>query len=388
MSKDEVVEKESAGGEKSEQCGSLDDEHDVMTESFNWFSSAAEGRLRILKDDLKKADEPSWDNRLAVTALDWAIEIGAVVCAEYLAVRAAALAAKRIVKAATHKDSVENFTKEMFKAGIKAGAKAGVEAMNAHEGVATPDRFIEGQIEGVKGLASASQRHYLRVGRHQITTAADACALSESCSEVAMKEAAQKQVDTSRDAWVRYLAQSKLGTFRRNKDAPLTTNMTDDATRARVNDGSPGVVPADGPDLLKVARGAQPGVLGLFVKVPFNDRAGRRNGDPIVTYACLAGVNDTVRREYGNRPLEEVHIPVRVEVEAGEGWIKRFPRFTINLDETGQAMSISPAGRRWLIDYHREVSPNSTLSDDAAEADSLKQLVSQLYVHDIRRPLP
>jgi hypothetical protein len=375
----------------SQESGSIEDELAIASTSYLWYAKAAERELNALLVEVKAADEPTWNERLAGELLEAAIDLGAIASGHFLASKLGGFAMKFASSAAKaageHPEALTEAAHEFFKVGIQAGYKAGHQAMHAGSHSASPERFVNGQMTAVDALAMEGQNHFIRKTRHQVRSVAEAKEFSNACSKEHMEQAARLQRVASRDAWVRYLAQSKYGSFRRGKDAPVTTNMTDAATRKRVNAGGPGVVPEHAPSMLETAMYKAPGVLSVKADVPMFDKNGHAVGQPRVSLAYLGGVNDSIREAYQGEFLDDVHIPIHLDAQPGVGGFGLGQsHFTVNVDETGQCMAASGAAEHWLEANQRSANPESKLTGGRAVQAGLKILLSELVVREIRRP--
>jgi hypothetical protein len=175
----------------------IDDALDRVVQSYHWLDQAAQQQIETLRTDLKKADEPPWHARLGEAMLNVALAAGAAGGAEFIATKLVAeVFAGR-----------KEFVKVMFEEGIDKGVDAGREKL-AGDGSEAIDPFIDSQKEAVRGMHIENQSHFIDVGRHQVNTLEQARALKEACSEANIKQAARKQEDATRNAWVSYLAQA------------------------------------------------------------------------------------------------------------------------------------------------------------------------------------
>jgi hypothetical protein len=170
-----------------------------------------------------------------------------------------------------------------------------------------------------------------------------------------VKQAATEQYAASRDAWVTYLAQARLGVVgdygpvgkhRSPLDhGPLATNMGTERQRAKQrqswdraqhgHDSELDAIPDEAP-------GAHvPGVLSVMVELP-QIKDHQMRGAPKIQHAFLA-VNDAIRKQYENVPLVDMHIPRQIVAS-----VRGAPDFTINLDEQGHYNQIEEKRRQWL----------------------------------------
>jgi hypothetical protein len=374
---------------------SLETARGDISNSFLWYARAAEQELNRLRADLKVVDPPPWDVRLADAMLEVALELGAVAAGHFLGAAVAKFAMKAMkgnptkalgfTKYSFTEDSIAHGASEFFKTGIQAGIKAGHGAHHRGAGASTIDRFIDGQVEGVDHASQANQRHFNNTFAARFTDLPSVIRLWEACMEGGMKGAAAEQYAVSRNAWVSYLAQSSYGSFGR-AGGQVTTNMTTDAVRARVNERAPDVVPNHDPTPMDALVGNKRGVLTVIAHASGFGPDGHDQRAPRVEYAFLAGVNSGIRKQYGYSYLEDCPIPRQVSVSIDPiGRSRGFSSFVANVDETGNLQGLE-GEPRWL-EANANAHPTPRSASGAVAQRGLSVLLGQLVLRDIEGPI-
>lgn len=353
---------------------------EVVKHGFHWFNDAAQRRIDVLRTDLKKEDEPDWFAQLAQALLEVGLGAGAAAAGVRLAEKFAPAAG----------EVGKEFVKMLFEGGIGAGVTAGRAKLAAGKDDNVVDPFIDSHKKGVEAAQIENQTRFIKVEQHQIKTVEGAEKLAAACSEDNVNAAADKQYEATRDAWVSYLAQSKFGAIGRHgpvqKDSvnvgPTRTNMSSEDQRARTNQGAPGFVPSDAPNLSDAVRGDAPGVLEVLAKLPAID--GDRMADkPTIEVALLNGVNGTIRKQYEGVPLGEMRIPRQVVAK-----VDGAPDFTLSLDETGSHNYLDTKQRTWLAARAVVGHPENASKDDWARSnEGIRLLLQELVPSSIKKSI-
>lgn len=243
----------------------LADSKDVITLAFGWVSQHVEARLSALEKDLRADDEVTFGEQLLHAAFRTALSAATAGISEHLAglvVGEKADALRELVKSA-----IEN--------GLSAAGDIGAAALRgSKEPLAA---FIEAQKSAARYQYQNAQKHWLRVGRHQVRTQPEVDALEAAFNEPRMQLAAERQYDAARDAWIAYLAQLRFG-VRHSKaldedydivELGPTTDLTPSTQRERTNERQPGFhTTEDSPDIAGAFLGAAPGVLVVEAELP------------------------------------------------------------------------------------------------------------------------
>jgi hypothetical protein len=357
---------------------------------------AARSRAHIM--ELKAdAEEVPAEPSLLESLLNVALSAGAASFGLGVGLRFAKHLEKKLAVLGTHGEEVgAEFVKTVIEEGIKTGQERGKQHL---EGVAKTksqvmEKFLLAQADGAQDMYICSREHFSHVDKQKVRTAEGAEALEEATKE-SIPEEAEKQKGRARDAWVSYLAQTRFGTIKHNGE--ITTNMDDQDQRdhARlVTDGmygDPGigirirhsVGPEEGhgeapegdrggerrkgspfddhvtgdaesaPDM-KAALfkangvlhgGIDQGVLHVSAVLP-DIKPGEKPDKATVKVAILNGVSDSIREEYNDKTLSELHIPRHVTCKTGGS----YNDFGFSLDERGnQFDSMSAEDMKWLV---------------------------------------
>jgi hypothetical protein len=346
----------------------IDDSLQQVIQSFHWLNDSAQGRIESLRSELKKADEPPWESRLAEAMLNVALAAGAAGTAEAIS--------SQLVSGAF--PAATEFVKAAYEGGINNGVAAGRNKF-VGEGADAVDPFIDSQKEGVRGMHMENQAHFIDEGRHHVKTLQQARELRSACSSDNVNRAAVEQEKATRNVWISYLAQGKYGSIgKRGLDGSITgastTNMMTQERRDWVNKSAPGFVPDKAPDASAAMRGDAPGVLFLGTNLP-NISDNRMEGTPEVEKAILNGLNEDVRVHYTG-DVDKMHIPRQI-IGNSNG---HFPRFTVNLDENGAASPIGHEESAWLRARATAGEQANGRDDVDKKAKGLKLLLEELKV--------
>jgi hypothetical protein len=358
----------------------------TVSNSFMWYALTANAELERLRRELKTKDPPEFKDRLADGIFNLAIELGAAMTGQYLALKVAKHVLGGAAAAAADGGHAPELLKDAFKYGTAKGLEAGHHALHGHTDDDGVDRFIDAQLKSHREAGKENQDHFDQVIRPLVTSDLDATAMANACSNASLEVAAKQQYNISRDAWVSYLAQSKYGAVS-HKDGHSTTNMSGHADRKKANAGPSEHVPADAPDFEDAIWGRTPGVLTVVAEVPGFDGA-KVIGRPRVRIAYLNGVESKIRSQYQNQVLADSKIPRHIvaKVDMVDRAMGAQP-FTVSADESGKAMGLDAGGSAWLTKNYEAHNPGSHPSPETKIQAGLFELLNQLYVSDIKKPI-
>ena len=357
--------KEEEAKTRADEARIIDDAKHVVENSFVWLNEKAQERLDKLREHLHKVDDPPFAERLIKAALNIALSSGAAGAGELIA-------GKLFHEIGEEMEPLKEFVKAMFEQGIDEGVEAGEHKISGH-GSDAIGAFIDSQKEAVEAAHAGNQTHWVDVGRHQLRTGAQAKAMRGACDRSNMKLAAERQYAATRDAWIGYLAQSKLGSVERSIDhgaGPVRTKVTDMSSRDNAS------------DVLPAAYGLAPGVLTVVADLPNIDLERRSmDGATRVRIAFLNGVNATIRDQYAGQPLSAMKIPRHVIAKAGAF------DFTINVDEAGNVGTLT-GPQTWLQSraFVGEAR-NINRSEDDRERAGVRLLLEELIPDEIKGKL-
>ena len=347
-----------------------------IQQGFVWFNIKAAKRIEVLQRRAKQQEEPDWFGQIAEGLLEMALGAGAAGAGAHLAHKFAHAAG----------EGGREFVKVMFEEGINAGVSVGRSKLAGGKDDNVIDPFMDAQIDGIWAAQKANQDHIIDVG--DSLEPAVIHALAELCSDANLTEAADKQYDATRDAWVSYLAQSKYGSVGKRgavqpgdvNVGPTTTNMSTQETRDKTNKSAPGFVPENAPELNPL-RGAT-GVLEVLAELPAIN-GNEMEGKPEVRLAYLDGVNRELRSEYEGVALADIKIPRQITARVAGG-----ANFTLNLDENGQANHLTEHQRRWFVSRAVVGHPENASKDEWGKYSAgLQLLLAELVPGSIKKTI-
>lgn len=357
------------------------DAKDVVGSSFHWINDAAQDGIDKLKGDLEKEDEPPWTEQLAEAAVHVALLAGGAAAGE--------LIAGKILGEIVEHASKHEFVKGLFEEGINRGVQAGESALRG-KGKDVIGAFINSQKQAVREAHIANQSHWTKVGRHKVQSLDDALALEAACDRGTATAAGDKQYEATRDAWVGYLAQSKYGFVVRELTQgdvhrrPVLTNMRSQDNRDRANRSAPGYMTEPAPDARDAFFGHAPGLLSIGAELPAIEADGTMHGTPVIAFALLNGLNDTIREQYEGKPVASMNIPRQIIAKVDGN----MPNFTLSLDEAGTANPLTLAQGAWMRSRAVVGHPQYAAKDDPEKQRiGMRALLNELVPDEIKEKM-